>query len=216
MFHWEKSQCVWLLAFLRRLPSRWNAQPTTQPSRPIPKARCANCVPKSRIYAPGWTRNHPPRPSPQCRRRRGGAGGPPIDRTRQFRWVSMPGGIPPGDLSFAATMAPFCCIPGHRSVPRRHELSSDQSAAGGADTENGFELPRMKLILDGNIFTTNLTYQFIWATDDTSGDLGLQDAWARYHFQSTPFAIERVRFAIRSTTSNCSSPPNPSRPTAPS
>jgi hypothetical protein len=67
---------------------------------------------------------------------------------------------------------------------------SDQSAAGGADTENGFELPRMKLILDGNIFTTNLTYQFIWATDDTSGDLGLQDAWARYHFQSTPFAIE--------------------------
>jgi oxalate decarboxylase/phosphoglucose isomerase-like protein (cupin superfamily) len=29
-----------------------------------------------------------------------------------------------------------------------------------------------------------------WATSDTTGDLGLQDAWARYHIPHTPFALE--------------------------
>jgi hypothetical protein len=58
-----------------------------------------------------------------------------------------------------------------------------------SDTENGFELPRMKFILDGNILSPDLTYQFIWATNDTTGNLGLQDAWARYHFPHTGFAV---------------------------
>ena len=81
----------------------------------------------------------------------------------------------------------------------------------GTDTQNGFETPRLKLILDGNVFSKDLTYQFIWATDDTTGDLGLQDAWARYHFPGTPFAIEagqirnpldheQIVFATRSLT----------------
>jgi hypothetical protein len=67
---------------------------------------------------------------------------------------------------------------------------SQESALGGSDTENGFELPRAKFIFDGNVFTKDLTYQFIWATSDTSGNLGLQDAWGRYHIPTTPFAIE--------------------------
>lgn len=56
--------------------------------------------------------------------------------------------------------------------------------------DTGFELPRMKLILDGNVFSPDLTYQVIWATSDTTGNLGLQDAWARYHIPDTPFAAE--------------------------
>ena len=67
---------------------------------------------------------------------------------------------------------------------------------GGDDTENGIELPRMKLIVDGNVFTTDFTYQFIWATYTTqttpapnSGYLFLQDAWGRYHIPKTPFAL---------------------------
>jgi len=58
-----------------------------------------------------------------------------------------------------------------------------------SDTENGFELPRMKFILDGNVLSPDLTYQFIWATNDTTGNLGLQDAWARYHLPNTPWAL---------------------------
>src|SRR2546421_8421609 len=80
-----------------------------------------------------------------------------------------------------------------------------------SDTQNGFELPRMKFILDGNVFSPDLTYQFIWATSDTTGNLGLQDAWARYHFPNTPFAVragqirdpvdhEQITFATRSLT----------------
>jgi len=67
---------------------------------------------------------------------------------------------------------------------------SEASATEGAGTENGFELPRMKLILDGNIVSRDLTYQFIWATQDTSGDLQLQDAWGRYHIPGTSLAVE--------------------------
>jgi hypothetical protein len=65
----------------------------------------------------------------------------------------------------------------------------EKATASSSDTENGFELPRMKFILDGNLFSKDLTYQFIWATNDTSGNLQLQDAWARYHIPGTPFAI---------------------------
>jgi hypothetical protein len=61
---------------------------------------------------------------------------------------------------------------------------------GGSQTSEGFEVPRAKLILDGNIFTKDITYQIIWATSDTTGNLGLQDAWARYHIPGTPFGIE--------------------------
>jgi hypothetical protein len=58
------------------------------------------------------------------------------------------------------------------------------------DGQNGFELPRAKFILDGNIFSKDLTFQMIWATSDTTGNLGLQDAWGRYHFSNSVFAIE--------------------------
>jgi len=80
-----------------------------------------------------------------------------------------------------------------------------------SDTENGFEIPRMKLILDGNILSPDLTYQFIWATSTTTGNLGLQDAWARYHLPNTPFAVrggnirdpfdhEQIMFGTRTLT----------------
>jgi phosphate-selective porin OprO and OprP len=66
----------------------------------------------------------------------------------------------------------------------------ENATAKSSDTQNGFELPRAKFIIDGNIYSTDLTYQFIWATSDTTGDLGLQDGWVRYHLPSTPFALE--------------------------
>ncbi len=68
-----------------------------------------------------------------------------------------------------------------------------------------------KFILDGNAFSRDFTYQFIWATSDTTGNLQLQDAWGRYHIPNTPFAIragqirnpldhEQIIFATKSLT----------------
>ena len=60
------------------------------------------------------------------------------------------------------------------------------------DGQNGLEIPRAKIILDGNIFSRDLTYQLIWATttNDSTGGLDLQDAWGRYHLPGTIFAFE--------------------------
>ncbi|HEY2586550.1 MAG TPA: hypothetical protein VGI81_12370 [Tepidisphaeraceae bacterium] len=91
------------------------------------------------------------------------------------------------------------------------------TGTGSSSTDAGLELPRMKLILDGNMFSTDFTYQFIWATTTegsaapTGGSLFLQDAWGRYHLPNTPFAIragnirdpldhEQILFGTRSLT----------------
>lgn len=88
---------------------------------------------------------------------------------------------------------------------------------GGDDTQTGLELPRMKMIFDGNMFSPDFTYQFIWATSSestaapTGGFLFLQDAWGRLHIAGTPFAIragnirdpfdhEQILFGTRSLT----------------
>src|SRR5205823_3692419 len=93
----------------------------------------------------------------------------------------------------------------------RNATNYRERATTTSDTQNGFELPRMKFILDGNVISPDLTYQFIWATSDTTGNLGLQDAWARYHVPHTPFALragqirdpvdhEQIMYATRSLT----------------
>lgn len=81
---------------------------------------------------------------------------------------------------------------------------------GGADeTDNGFELRRMRFGFDGNVFGPNLTYMFNWATVRASGNatvtnggrtvgtvsnnLGgsplLEEAWVKYAVPSTPFFL---------------------------
>ena len=57
-------------------------------------------------------------------------------------------------------------------------------------TQNGFEVARLKFIMDGNVFTPDLTYQFIWSTARATGNLQLNDGWARYRLHDTPFAFE--------------------------
>ncbi len=52
----------------------------------------------------------------------------------------------------------------------------------GDDLQNGFELRRMKFGFDGNAFSPNLTYLFLWATDRHDGIPKLEDAWVKYKF----------------------------------
>lgn len=87
----------------------------------------------------------------------------------------------------------------------------------GTDTDfqNGFEIRRLKLAFDGNMFTPDLTYQFVWATarangtnnvvDSTGTKIGtvansaggtpiLEEAWVKYHFAGTPWFVRGGQF----------------------
>jgi hypothetical protein len=60
---------------------------------------------------------------------------------------------------------------------------ADNAKSGGRDnTDNGLEVRRLKFGLDGNAFTKSLYYNFLWATDRFSGNLVLEEAYARYQF----------------------------------
>lgn len=92
-----------------------------------------------------------------------------------------------------------------------------QNAKSGArdQTDSGFEIRRMKLGFDGNMFTPDLTYFFNWQTVRASsnvnvtgnansgangqtigtfnngfgGSLQLEEAWTKYHFHDSPWYI---------------------------
>jgi Phosphate-selective porin O and P len=59
-------------------------------------------------------------------------------------------------------------------------------------TENGFDVTRLRLTLDGN-FTKNVTYALQFQ-DDQGANFGLLDAYAVYHFNDSPFAIKAGQF----------------------
>jgi hypothetical protein len=83
------------------------------------------------------------------------------------------------------------------------------------EVDAGFELRRMKFGFDGNAFSPDLTYNFIWASQRTSQNVNvtsttgttkgttigtvsnslggvplLEEAWVKYHIPTTPFAIK--------------------------
>jgi len=53
---------------------------------------------------------------------------------------------------------------------------------GDWDTQNGFEIRRMKFGFKGNAFTPDLTYNFRWATDRDGGSVFLENAYIQYFF----------------------------------
>lgn len=50
------------------------------------------------------------------------------------------------------------------------------------DTQNGFEIRRLRPRLDGNFLTPDLTYSFVLDTNRSGGSVALLDAWAQYRF----------------------------------
>jgi hypothetical protein len=89
----------------------------------------------------------------------------------------------------------------------------DATAAGRHDTENGFELRRVKLVADGNAFSADVTYQTILSVDRKTGTVSLEDAWVRYRLPDThlyiragqirdPLDHEQISFAAFSLTAD--------------
>jgi len=82
----------------------------------------------------------------------------------------------------------FVFHPNLQFMPRWAGNNRDNAKHGGEDSDfqSGFEIRRLKLGFDGNVFTPNLTYNFLWATDRNSGNLVLEEAWAKYAFKNGP------------------------------
>lgn len=87
----------------------------------------------------------------------------------------------------------------------------DFKADGNDETDQGFEVRRMRFGFDGNLFTPDFTYFVNWATvrapgtatvksstgatvGTVSNNLGgvplLEEAWAKYNFHDTPFYVK--------------------------
>jgi hypothetical protein len=58
----------------------------------------------------------------------------------------------------------------------------DFKPSGEGDSEDGFELRRVKFGFEGNLFGPNLDYTFQWQTDRHNGAVTPEDAWVRYRF----------------------------------
>jgi outer membrane murein-binding lipoprotein Lpp len=80
------------------------------------------------------------------------------------------------------------------------DYRSNTVGAKDDEIENGFEVRRLQFILEGNLFTKDLEYQFVWNTNRetnvqsipavpgatvdvrSGGNLFLEDAWVKYMF----------------------------------
>ena len=65
----------------------------------------------------------------------------------------------------------FRCVSNYRE---------DAKPDGDDDFQNGFEVRRMKLGFDGNLWGPDFKYLFLWATDRKTGNLGLEEAYFIY------------------------------------
>lgn len=71
----------------------------------------------------------------------------------------------------------------------------DVKQKGAADdTQNGFEVRRLKFGVDGNLFGKQLTYFTQFAVDRKSGNVQLEQAYVKYQFDDSPFAVRGGQF----------------------
>jgi hypothetical protein len=97
----------------------------------------------------------------------------------------------------------------HLQVRNSTAFRDHQQPGGGDDTQNGFEIRRMRFGLDGNFINKDFTYLINWATyrgNSTAtvvgptGNVGtvsqgngglpvLEEAWVRYQFHDQPWGI---------------------------
>jgi hypothetical protein len=93
----------------------------------------------------------------------------------------------------------FVLHPQLQFMPRWTANYRENAKRGGedADFQSGFEIRRLKLGFDGNVFNPNATYMFLWATDRNSGNLILEEGWAKYAFKGgalNNFAVKAGQF----------------------
>ncbi len=68
-----------------------------------------------------------------------------------------------------------------------------EDPSGNDDFQNGFELRRMKFGMQGNLFSKDLTYNFLWGTSRSTGTPVLEEGWVKYKL-SEDFAVRAGQF----------------------
>lgn len=76
------------------------------------------------------------------------------------------------------SMSPCVFVQFRYNANTREDHKHDQSA----QTDDGFELRRMKLSLEGHLFSPDFTYFFLIAIDRHTGDFVNEELSVRYHF----------------------------------
>ena len=88
-------------------------------------------------------------------------------------------------------LSPFVLFQARYATSIRQEARPD----GRTDTQSGFEIRRLQLGIDGNVFSPDLTYRIFWQSSElTSGNLSLLMAWVQYRIHDTPWVIGGGQF----------------------
>ena len=77
-----------------------------------------------------------------------------------------------------------------RYVYNYREEDAEDTFEGDATNESGFEIRRLKLALEGNVFTPGTKYKFQWATARQGGNLALEEAMVSHRFGESPYAVK--------------------------
>jgi len=64
----------------------------------------------------------------------------------------------------------------------RYVANSGEDADGDDEFESGFELRRTRFRFDGNAFSPDFTYSFVFDTNRSGGNVSLLEAWGAYKF----------------------------------
>jgi len=64
----------------------------------------------------------------------------------------------------------------------RYIANLSEDADGDDHLDSGFELRRLRFRFDGNAFSPDFTYSFVFDTNRNGGAVSLLDAWAQYRF----------------------------------
>lgn len=110
--------------------------------------------------------------------------------------VSLTGGFDDEKRRFFLRSADgnFLLMPGFLTQIR-YTANWNQGAEPDGDdqTETGWEIRRMRMFFEGNVFTPDLMYKFQFETNSEGGGVFLQDAWIRYRF-ATNWAFQIGQF----------------------
>jgi len=101
------------------------------------------------------------------------------------------GGYKDGKFVLQTTDGKFSLSPSFQLQVRNVTNISDSDESS---TENGFELRRVKAGVNGNLFSKDLTYEFLFDVPRNSGTTTLQFAWLRYRF-ATDWSVRAGQFS---------------------
>lgn len=92
---------------------------------------------------------------------------------------AMTGGYEDGKFILRAPDGSFSLSPGAQLQFRYIANSRDDDTVGD-DFQDGFDVRRAKFSFAGNVINEDTTYNFQWETNESNGEVTLEEAWVRF------------------------------------